>query len=334
MKKILKYIVLLAVPFVISCSGTPKLEVDLPDKYEGQNVELVNYVDSTILVSSVIKDGKAVLVPPAGEPSFTAVVIDGRISAFYITEPGVANLRDSVNSAFGTPLNDRFNLLLARLDSVEQYDDMDIYLDFVEKNYNDNKDNPIGEYFGIEWLRYADPEKVDSMLIEAPAHLRDSSKARYYEKFAKLRSQTSPGKPYVDFMGEDEKGNPVQLSALMTPGNYTLIDFWASWCPYCIKELPELKDLHEKWKDHGVDIIGVAVRDLPEDTGNAVAKHAIPWKVMYNTQKTPYDIYGFSGIPHHILIGPDGVIISRGESAGQLEERLSGLLSENDSDKK
>jgi hypothetical protein len=57
-----------------------------------------------------------------------------------------------------------------------------------------------------------------------------------------------------------------------------------------------------------------------------VAKQELPWKVLYNTQKAPYDIYGFSGIPHHILIGPDGTIISRGENADQIKERLSTLL--------
>ena len=105
-----------------------------------------------------------------------------------------------------------------------------------------------------------------------------------------------------------------------------MVDFWASWCPYCIKEIPQLKEIHEKYSGKGVDIVGIAVRDKTEDTEASVAKHSIPWKVMYNAQRVPYDIYGFTGIPHLMLIGPDGRIIARGESAAQTAARLSALL--------
>lgn len=50
--------------------------------------------------------------------------------------------------------------------------------------------------------------------------------------------------------------------------------------------------------------------------------------MIYNTQKVPYDIYGFSGIPHHILLDPDGVIISRGENTAKIRERLEQLTAQ------
>ncbi|MDE5976305.1 MAG: hypothetical protein K2G69_07135, partial [Muribaculaceae bacterium] len=61
-------------------------------------------------------------------------------------------------------------------------------------------------------------------------------------------------------------------------------------------------------------------------TKAAIKKHEISWPVLYNTQRKPYDIYGFSGIPHHVLIGPDGVIISRGETPDQIDHRLEKVL--------
>ena len=112
----------------------------------------------------------------------------------------------------------------------------------------------------------------------------------------------------------------------MQPGKYTLVDFWASWCPYCIKELPELRELYNKYKDSNLILVGVAVRDEEADTKTAVEKHGISWPVMYNTRRIPYDKYGIGGIPHHILIAPDGTIISRGESVKQLDTRLRSLL--------
>ena len=310
----------------LSCNNQPKLDLKLSSKFDGQGVELISLLDSTIIASGVLNEGEAILLPQIDMPQFTTVVIDGRIRGYYISEPGDAFMIDSISSAMGTPLNDRFTLLLNQLDSVEQYDDMNMYLDFVEKTYNENKVNPIGSYFGIEWLKYAEPEKVDSMLAEAPLLLRESPKAEYYKNFARLRALTSPGQPYVDIEGENEDGTKIYLSEYIPEGKYVLLDFWASWCPYCIKELPEMTGLYNKWKGQGLEIVGVAVRDLPDDTKGAISKHGISWPVIYNTQRNAYNAYGFSGIPHHVLIGPDGKIISRGENVAKIDERLQEII--------
>lgn len=317
--------------------GQPKVAgldvtVSDKDKFEGKTIEIVSFADSTILASSVITDGKAKLIFEDNDsvqfPLFTQIMLDGRTRAYYIMEPGNAQLSDSVSAASMTPLNDKFSGLLAELDSIENLDDMILYLDYAEKAYNDNKDNPIGAYFGVEWIKYAEPQKVDSFLNVAPADFRAMRKVKQYEELAHHRALTAPGVKYTDFEGETEKGKKIMLSSLVKPGKYTLIDMWASWCPYCIKELPDLQQLYADFGDKDLEIIGVAVRDKTEDTANMVAKHNIAWPVMYNTQRVPYDIYGFSGIPHHILLDPDGVIVSRGENAAQIRQRLEAAKEE------
>lgn len=301
---------------------SPTLDVTLPDKFEGQTVEIINFLDSTSLGSAVVTEGKAQIVRPDSTPVFASVLIDGRTRAFYVVEPGIALVNDSTNSAIGTPFNNKFSQLLTQLDSVENLDDMRLYMDFVEKSYNENKNNPIGSYFGIEWIKYAPLSQVDSLLAVAPEALKNSSKAQYYRNFAALRAATAPGQPFIDFEGETADGTATTFSSFLKPGKYTLVDFWASWCPYCIKELPEMAALYDRWKDKGLEIVGVAVRDTPDDSKAAVSKHGIVWPVIYNTQRKPYDIYGFSGIPHHMLIDPDGKIVSRDESLSQIEARL------------
>ncbi len=325
----------IALAGALSC-GHPKatLEYSLSDKFEGKTVELISFADSTLLASAEVKGGKVdfdltQIADSIGEPLFAQLTIDGRIRAFYIVEPGKAVIADTMSVATGTPSNDRLISIMARLDSIEDTNDMAVYTEEVERQYNANKDNVLATYFGIEWLKYADPEKVDSMLAKAPARLKESRRAEHYIKFARLRAATSPGKPYVDFAGEDASGKPLALSSVVKPGRWTLVDFWASWCPYCIKELPELKELNSRFGPKGLDIVGVAVRDTPEDTRASVEKHAIPWTVIYNTERRPYDIYGFSGIPHLMLIGPDGRIVSRGETPAKIAERLEAAGNNN-----
>lgn len=312
-----------------SCKKDAELTINFPERFEGKTVEMMNYKDSTLVASAQIKDGVASFVTTESDsmplPQFMQLAVDGRICAYYVAESGKAFVSDSTNVATGTPLNDRLSDALARLDSIENLDDMNKYVEYAEQLYNSNRDNPLCDYFGIEWLKYAEPQKVDSMLKTAAPGFRASRRVKHYEKFARHRLATAPGKNYIDLSGQNASGAPQKLSYLLPKGKYTVIDFWASWCPYCIKELPELKRLRS---DFGpmVEIVGVAVRDLPDDTKAMAKKLDIPWPILYNTQKIPYDIYGFSGIPHHILIDPDGVIVSRGESVALLRDRLEKLM--------
>ncbi|MCM1369388.1 MAG: TlpA family protein disulfide reductase [Candidatus Amulumruptor caecigallinarius] len=311
-----------------SCRKEGKLSMQLPEKFEGAKVEMIDYLDSTIIASQPVRDGKVEFVLTESDsvkfPRFTMLVVDGRVNAYYIAEPGGGFVTDSTSFATGTPLNDRLSEVMTELDSVENMDDMNLYVKFVEKKYNENRNNVISGFLGIEWLKYANPEKIDSMLTHADTHLKNSRRAKYYINMAGHRLATAPGKKYVDLSGEDSLGAPVSLSKYVVPGKYNIIDFWASWCPYCIRELPELKDLAADYADK-LNIIGVAVRDIPEDTRRMVRKQRITWPVIYNTKRVPYDKYGFAGIPHHILIAPDGTIISRGENVAQLRERIKNL---------
>ena len=316
----------------ISCDKKgSSLEARFPDKFEGKTVEMVSFADSVILRTAVIKEGRVLFDNSdllTENPRLVELTIDGRVKGFAIIEPGASILADTLHVATGTPLNDRFAVLMQQLDSVENLDDLKAYVDFADARYAENTDNPIGAYFGVEVIKFAEPARVDSLIRIAPKSFTESKKAQRFIRFAELRKKTAPGNRYVDFTVEGTDGKPINLGAFIKPGRYTVVDFWASWCPYCIKEIPELKDIIAEFGPKGVDIVGVAVRDKIEDTDAAIKKYGIPWKVMYNAQRIPYDIYGFTGIPHLMLIGPDGNIISRGESAAQTGARLKSLLSE------
>ena len=301
-----------------------QIDMTLPGNFDNCLVELIDFSDSTVITSTNLEKGVGKIVIPAdslGDPRLAQIVIDGRVRGFYVIEPGRASL-DSTRRVAGTPLNDRLQQLLQSMDSVEATGDMAAYVSMAEKLYNDNRDNVLGTYFGVEWLKYADPTRVHSLLKEASADFRESRRAGHYINFARLRAATSPGRRYVDFQGEDASGRPVAFSSYVKPGNYTLVDFMASWCPYCAKHSATLKEIAGEYADRGLRLVSVAVRDKPEDTASAVSRHGLDWDVVYNTGRRPYDIYGFSGIPHYMLIGPDGVILERGEQLGSIKQHL------------
>lgn len=69
-----------------SCSEQPKLNIALSDKFEGRQVELINFLDSTSIASGKVENGKLEFITPDTKPVFTAVTIDGRTRAFSSTK--------------------------------------------------------------------------------------------------------------------------------------------------------------------------------------------------------------------------------------------------------
>lgn len=306
-----------------------RVNLAFPENFNGKTVDLVSFEDSTVLASAPITQGASAFILQASDslrmPLLAQLMVDGRVKGYYVVEDGEASWADTLNVASGTPLNDRFGELIKEMAEAEEAEDFDLLADFAEKKYNENKDNIFSSFFGVEWLKWADPLKVDSLLAEAPDNFKNSRRAARYINFARLRAKTAPGQPIADFEGSDSNGRRITLKDCVAPGKYTLVDFMASWCPYCIKDMPKLKDIAARYKEKGLNVVSVAVRDTPEATKGAVEKHGIDWDVVYDAQKRPYDLYGFSGIPHYMLIGPDGKILLRDGSLDKLGQQMDKL---------
>ncbi len=139
-----------------------------------------------------------------------------------------------------------------------------------------------------------------------------------------VEQQHSKGTPFVDFETE-YNGKVAKLSDYVGKGQYTLVDFWASWCPPCRAEIPNLIAAHNKYAGKGLIVLGVAVSDEPADTEKAIKELGINYPQMINAGSTPAELYGISGIPHIILFGPDGNIVERGLRGERIEQKLAEI---------
>lgn len=111
-----------------------------------------------------------------------------------------------------------------------------------------------------------------------------------------------------DFTLNDINGKPLTLSSLR--GKYVLLDFWGSWCVWCIKGIPDMKAYYEKYKGK-YEILGIDCRDTDAKWREAVAKYELPWLHVFNgtgDNDVP-KLYAIQGYPTKILIGPDGKIV-------------------------
>ena len=132
---------------------------------------------------------------------------------------------------------------------------------------------------------------------------------RYLDREQNYKT-TSGGQMFVDFEVE-YNGKTQRLSDYVGKGKYVLLDMWASWCAPCRAEIPNLKELHNKYKDKGLTVLGLFVWDKKENLQKAMEEEGIDWSQLIDKDNTATKIYGISGIPHIILFAPDGTILMR-----------------------
>ncbi len=134
----------------------------------------------------------------------------------------------------------------------------------------------------------------------------------------------SMGDPAPQFELERLDGSPVQLETYR--GKYLLIDFWATWCPPCVLEIPELNAFYSEHQDLGVEVLAISIdRDDPEK----LRLWAEEKSVLYPVAIADTDLaraYGAAQFPFHVLIGPDGTILERLTPGYHDREELRTLL--------
>ena len=113
-----------------------------------------------------------------------------------------------------------------------------------------------------------------------------------------------------DFELPNLQGSTTKLSSLR--GKYVVLDFWGSWCIWCIRGIPSMKEAYTKYKDK-MEILGVDCRDTEDKWKAAVDEHQLPWlQVRCPDEKlqTIADQYGIEGFPTKVVIDPQGKIIN------------------------
>jgi thiol-disulfide isomerase/thioredoxin len=161
-------------------------------------------------------------------------------------------------------------------------------------------------------------------LIKGPDQdLADAAKVRL------LKAQMI-GKP-ADLQFTAMDGSSVDLRALR--GNVVLVDFWASWCPDCLREMPIVRQAYQKYKEKGFTIVGISLDKDAQALSNFVAKKLIPWPQYFDGRGWENEFavkYGVRAIPEMWLINQRGDVVSTDISIEQLDRRVEQLLGSGD----
>lgn len=156
-------------------------------------------------------------------------------------------------------------------------------------------------------------------------------------------SEISPeDRPVFKFGGTFTNGS--EYKAEDYAGKIVLIDFWATWCPPCRAELPNVKRMYDKYHDKGFEVIGVTcdkrykIREFEEFLG----KNDITWKQMFvedaiipaemTEDGIPIAVseyYNITSIPYPILLDAEGKVITFEARGKELERQLVKIFGKN-----
>jgi thiol-disulfide isomerase/thioredoxin len=143
---------------------------------------------------------------------------------------------------------------------------------------------------------------------------------------AHAQEKEQPG-PALDFTLKDLNGHPVKLSSWR--GHPVVIDFWATWCGPCRRQIPELKKLYSRYHaSRGLMVLGVALDTVQGDGVLAIRPFVKEFSINYPIllgEERVVDGLGVEAIPTTLFVGSDGRIVGRMLGAGAPGELAEGV---------
>ena len=116
----------------------------------------------------------------------------------------------------------------------------------------------------------------------------------------------------TDFTLKSLEGEEFKLSSFRNKNPVYLV-FWATWCPYCVKEIPRLKELYAKLAPKGLKILAINIgyNDPLLRVQSFQKKYELPYPILYDNNATVSRQYGVIGVPFSVLIDRSGKVVYR-----------------------
>jgi thiol-disulfide isomerase/thioredoxin len=344
-------------------SNTYKISGVAEGLQDGDTLFITNDLQSGIPTDTlIVKNGKFELSGETDSTYLCMVYCDKRneLNAPFFIEPGNISIKLSetpgASRVGGTKCNEQWQELndsvmtigkeINRIaehiygsttDEMEQQKGMDqinklnqrfaaLVVKTAEKNVNNE--------FGYFLLTYYPEEIIDNETrMKLIDKLPDEKQKRpaIQEMLVNLKqaAESAEGMTIKNFTQPGLDGTPLSLLGEVAKSKITVIDFWASWCGPCRQEMPFMLELYGKYKNKGLNIIGISLDEDSDAWKAATQQLNIPWIQMSDLkgwENTIAKHFCVNSIPHTIVVDQKGKILKRGLRGEKLEEFVDKQL--------
>lgn len=274
-------------------------------------------------------------------------------ATFTLENAALKVVLDSISTVTGTPENDMFAAfqkeLLAINDEMKQifaearsedraiveaaeakYEKVSDRLSTVVKNYLSASPNALMAGKILSDFRYnLSEEDQNEILAKADSVFKSAPGVEQLIAHLEILKKVAVGEKFTDFEMADVKGEVKKLSDYVGQGKYVLVDFWASWCGPCRREMPNLVSLYKQYKSKGFEIVGVSLDNDKAAWEKGIKELNITWPQLSDLkgwQNEGAALYGVNSIPHVLLIDKEGTIIAKQLHGEKLSQKLEELF--------
>lgn len=325
-----------------------------------------SFKDLTALDSTLVVDGKfSFKRAVADDPDFQIVSI-GRIdsdglSAKFVAEAGNIEVTlDTLPLTGGTKGNDAYNALTNSREELyskmskiqvqaeamqnsgnlteDKVTEMKAEFDIYGKKYRDltynyiknNISNRLGEYSFVTSARGLSLKQLDELYNLTRDEFRQTEVMKQMHSLIEAQKpQPYDGGRFKDIELSTPDGKVGSISDYVGKGKVVLIDFWASWCGPCRRDMPRLVSLYEKYKDKGFEILGISLDNNLRDWTKAMESMNMAWPNISDLggwQSKAARLYNVNQIPQSFLVDKKGNIVGKDLKQDALIYKIEELL--------
>ncbi|OXA93773.1 TlpA disulfide reductase family protein [Flavobacterium hercynium] len=178
------------------------------------------------------------------------------------------------------------------------------------------------------WSYRLTPDQITQNIALLDKSQQNSTYVKELKELVKVLNGLQIGKKAPDFTANNPDGKPVRFSENLK-GEYTLVDFWASWCAPCRKENPNIVAAYKQYHDKGFNIIGISLDKKKENWIKGIKDDNLDWLqvselIYWNSAIAK--LYGVRAIPANYLVDSKGIIVARNLRGEELQTTLKSLL--------
>lgn len=305
----------------------------------GKTIYITLYGTFQKIDSTQVNNSHYTFTGKADSARLCYILVPGKGGGGFILENGDIRLHPEHRyRPSGTPMNDELTRINMELDSLDRLFEQKkrslnnlnlpeeelekewdpfllIHQENLHKRYKEicrlHPNDALGHYALIAYMDRTESPVKEEIYAQFGASIRATRIYQRDKKKLDNEKKANAGKRFMDLKGKTLDGKEVALSDYIGKGRPVLMDIWASWCKPCRKEIPALRQLYRNYHQKGLDIIGVFIKDTPENLQAAMQEEQICWPQIIDRKGDILELYGTLQIPQIILFDAEGTIVKR-----------------------